>query len=60
MSTWLFSIFGVLCAFLGAVLAAGAIDIGMSVFGFGLVVFGVWLIFWLLKDHFDEGERAEP
>jgi hypothetical protein len=58
MSTWIFGIFGALCALIGAVLAAGAVDIGMTVFGFGLVGFGVWLIFWLIKDHFDERERA--
>ena len=60
MSTWIFGIFGVLCALLGAVLAAGAIDIGMTVFGFGLVVFGVGLNFWLIKDHFDQADRAKP
>jgi hypothetical protein len=59
MSTWIFGIFGLLCALLGAVLAAGAIDVGMTVFGFGLVVFGAWLIYWLIKDHFDEQERGK-
>jgi hypothetical protein len=58
MSTWIFGTFGLLCALLGAVLAAGAIDIGITVFGFGLIVFSVWLIFWLIKDHFDQREQA--
>jgi hypothetical protein len=59
MSTVVFGVVGTVSALLGAWLAARAIDIGMTTFGFGLVVFGVWLVFWLIKDHFDERERAK-
>jgi hypothetical protein len=28
-------------------------------FGLGLVAFAMVLVFWLIKDHFDEQERAQ-
>jgi len=56
--TWFFGIFALVAGLLGAVLASRAIDIGMLTFGLGLVVFAAFLIFWLLKDHFDEEERS--
>ena len=55
---WVFGIFGLVAALLGAVLAAHALDVGMLTFGLGLVVFGVFLIFWLIKDHYDQEERT--
>jgi len=60
MSSSVFGVFAALLALLGAFLAANAIDIGMMTFGFGLLIFGVWLIFWLIKDHWDELERTRP
>lgn len=56
--SWIFGIFAGLGALLGAVLASRAADAGMLTFGLGLVVFGAFLIFWLIKDHYDEEERA--
>ncbi|HKU95709.1 MAG TPA: hypothetical protein VJR58_10555 [Vineibacter sp.] len=42
-----------LMAIAGLFLWAKSIDLGMSVFGFGLLVFGVFFDFWLIKHHFD-------
>ena len=42
-----------LMAMAGLFLWAKSIDLGMSVFGFGLLVFGVAFDFWLIKHHFD-------
>jgi hypothetical protein len=60
MSSSIFGVFAALLALLGVFLAAKAIDIGMMTFGFGLLIFGVWLVFWLIKDHWDEQERGRP
>ncbi len=58
MTGWIFGVIAAFLALLGAILAAGALDIGMATFGFGLIVFGSWFGFWLIKDHFDERGRA--
>lgn len=58
MSAWIFGIVAVLLGLLGAVLAANAIDIGMYLFGFGLILFAAVYGFWLIKDHFDHEERS--
>jgi hypothetical protein len=58
MSSSIFAVFAALLAFLGLFLASRAIDVGMATFGYGLMVFGVWFVFWLIKDHWDELERA--
>lgn len=57
MSYWLFGILAGIFGLIGAVLASGALDIGMLTFGLGLVAFAVVLVFWLIKDNFDERER---
>jgi hypothetical protein len=59
MTDWIFGIVVSLFGLLGAVLAAGAMDDGMLTFGLGLVAFAVVLVFWLIKDRFDEQERAQ-
>lgn len=41
---------------LGLVLAAHAIDLGMSIFGLGLFVFAVLFDFWVIKLVFDEND----
>ena len=41
-------------------LASRAIDTGMFTFGLGLIVFGVFFVFWLIKDHFDHRDEASP
>jgi hypothetical protein len=58
MTSALLGIFAVLLALIGAILAANAIDTGMFTFGLGLIVFGVFFIYWLAKDHFDQREKA--
>ncbi len=47
--------YGVL-ALIGLVMAAAARDIGISIFGWGLVLFGVLNAFNAIKVHFDEQE----
>jgi hypothetical protein len=56
--SWIFGIFALLAGLLGAILASRALDLGMITFGIGLVAFAVLLIFWLIKDHYDEEERS--
>jgi hypothetical protein len=58
VTSWIFGIFAGLIALLGVILAANALDIGMATFGAGLIVFGVGFVMWLIKDHWDEAERA--
>jgi hypothetical protein len=43
-----------LLALLGLFTAAKAQDIGMSIFGFGLIGLGLLCVFHTLKTHFDE------
>jgi hypothetical protein len=50
------AVLSTLLAILGLFLWARSVDLGMSVFGFGLLVFGVAFDFWLLKRHFDIAE----
>lgn len=57
MTHWIFGIFAGLIGLIGAILAAGALDLGMLTFGLGLVAFAVVYVFWLIKDNFDERER---
>lgn len=45
-------------AVIGLFLWARSVDLGMAVFGFGLLAFGVAFDFWLLKRHFDAAERG--
>ena len=59
MTSWIFGIFSILAALLGLELAAHAIDIGMTTFGFGLFGFGIFFLFFLINDHGGEAERAK-
>ena len=43
-----------LLALLGLFTSAAAQDIGMSIFGFGLIGFGLLCVFHSIKSHFDE------
>ena len=45
-----------LLALLGLFTAAAAQDIGMSIFGFGLIGFSLFCIFHTIKSHFDHAE----
>lgn len=58
MMSWIFGVGAGLGALLGAILASRAADLGMLTFGIGLIIFGAFMIFWLIKDHYDEEERA--
>jgi hypothetical protein len=53
----LFLVAYVLLALGGLFLAAAAKDIGISIFGWGLVLFGVLNAFNAIKVHFDEQEQ---
>jgi uncharacterized membrane protein len=57
MSAWFFGLFATLVALLGAIVASRAIDIGMSTFAFGLIAFGIGMVLWLVKDHYDQQAR---
>ena len=52
---FLLGLYGLL-ALLGLFTAAAAQDIGMSIFGFGLIGLGVLCIFHTIKSHFDQAE----
>jgi hypothetical protein len=58
MSEVIFGTLAGLFGLLGAILASGAIDIGMETFGLGLIAFALLLGFWLIKDHYDLAERS--
>jgi hypothetical protein len=45
-----------LLALLGLFTAAAAQDIGMSIFGFGLIGFASLYVFHTIKTHFDQPE----
>jgi len=45
-----------LLALLGLFAAAAAQDIGMSIFGFGLIGFGLLCVFNTIRTHFDQAE----
>ncbi len=45
-----------LLALLGLFTAAKAQDIGMSIFGFGLILFGLLCVFNTIRTHFDQAE----
>jgi len=47
-----------LLALLGLFTAAKAQDIGMSIFGFGLIGFSLFCIFHTIKTHFDQAEAG--
>ena len=45
-----------LIALLGLYMAAGARDVGITIFGWGMLLFGVLSVFNAIKTHFDEAE----
>lgn len=62
MSYWIVGVVSGLFGLLGLFLASRAVDDGMYVFGFALLIFGIFMVFWLMKHAFDAGEApaAEP
>ena len=52
-----FLVFYAVIALVGLFLAAAARDVGMTIFGWGLVAFGVLNTFNAIKVHFDEKEQ---
>lgn len=55
---WLFGVLAAVVALIGLFLAGLARDLGMSLFGWGLLVFGVLFTYWSIKRHFDKQEQA--
>lgn len=51
-----FMAFYALLALLGLFMAAAATDVGITIFGWGLVLFGVLNVFRNIGTHFDEQE----
>ena len=55
----IFAIAGMtLLSVLGLFIASRAVDDGMQLFGFTLVGFSIFLIFWLINRHFDQEAAA--
>jgi len=48
-----FMVMGAVLAVLGLAAAAAAQDLGMSIFGYGLFLFGTLFALFLVKRHFD-------
>ena len=59
MSHWIVGIASGAFGLLGLFLASRAVDDGMYVFGFALLVFGVFMVFWLIKHAFDAEAAVE-
>ena len=56
-----FVVMGALLAVLGLMAAAGSASLGLTIFGFGLFVFGVMFALFLVKRHFDHADgTARP
>jgi uncharacterized Tic20 family protein len=53
ISATIFSIISIICAALGVVMLAGAVDLGIRIFGLLLILFGLGFGFFLLKRHYD-------
>ena len=54
--SFFFILYGLL-ALLGLITAAAARDVGITIFGWGLLFFGVLNVFNLIRMHFDEQEQ---
>lgn len=59
MSNWIVGTVSGLFGLLGLFLASRAVDDGMLVFGIALVVFGIFMVFWLMKQAFDANDARE-
>jgi heme O synthase-like polyprenyltransferase len=55
---WLFGLLAALAALLGLLIAGTASDLGMSLFGWGLLVYGVLYTYWTIKRAFDKAEQG--
>jgi hypothetical protein len=53
-----FLAFAVLLALIGLFAAAASQDIGLSIFGYGLLLFGVLFAYGTIKRIFDEAEKT--
>lgn len=57
-STTFFLVFHALLAFIGLLALAAARDVGMTIFGTGLLLFGLVFAFAKIKAHFDRLDAA--
>ena len=58
MSHWIMGILATVFALIGLVLASGARDAGILIFGLGLFVGGVLFAWWMIKTAYDEAESS--
>ncbi len=58
ISNWIIGIVSGLFGLLGLFLAANAVDLGITVFGFGLFAFGILMIFGIIKTSHDAAHHA--
>lgn len=49
---------GAISAVIGLAAAAAAVDVGMTIFGYGLFAFGVLFALFLVKRHFDHADGS--
>lgn len=54
-----FIAFALVIALVGLLAAGAAQDFGMTIFGFGLIGFGLLFSFSLIKRHYDELDAAQ-
>jgi len=60
LGIWFTGLIMVLIALAGLKMAADADDLGMTIFGSGLFMFGVLFVFGLLKSYADHFYGADP
>ncbi len=53
LSAWVIGVLVTVLGFIGLILASGALDTMLYIFGLGLFLFAVLFVFWLVKRHYD-------
>ncbi len=58
MSHWIMGALAAIFALIGLFMAAGAHDLGISIFGLALLVWGVLFCWFMIKSAYDELEES--
>lgn len=58
VSDWIVGIMMSVFGVVGLILASGANDSEMAIFGFGLAIFAVVFVIGIVRRHYDEQDRA--